>query len=742
MKKIFLLLVVLAVCALAAKFSSEKSQAQSSEPYTAKPADRNAKFELLKSKAERSGSLRVIVRLNTAFKPEGTLKSAERGEQRAKIKQAATIFLNRHGKLRNDENKEFKFIPAIAVEADKADLEELQNDAKVLTIEEDELSKPALTESSLLIGAPTAWSRGFSGAGQAVAVLDTGVDKNHSFLAGKVVSEGCFSSTYAAQSTSLCPGGVESTIEVNSGLNCLPAVSGCSHGTHVAGIIGGRGEGFSGVAKDANIIALQVFSHFATAEECGPGNPFPCVRSFSSDQLQALERVLELSNSMSIAAVNLSLGGGNYTASCDSSRSIYKLAIDNLRSRGIATVVSSGNEGYTGAMSSPACISSAVSVGSTDDGGNGTVEDRISGFSNSVSFLNLLAPGRWIESSIAGGGFSRYSGTSMSAPHAAAAFAVLKQSKPNASVSRMLGALTVSGLPVTDTRNSITKPRIRIAEAITALSKAKAPFDYDGDGKADFTVYRPSDNIWYLLRGQAGYTAMQFGITGDLLAPADYDGDGKSDVAVFRPSTGTWYWHNSGSGTFQTAVWGADGDIPVPADHDYDGKADLIVYRPSNGTWYKRRSGDGTFEITQFGTAEDKPQIGDFDGDGKADLAVFRPSDSTWYFLRSTAGFTAQTWGIAGDIPVPADYDGDFKTDIAVFRPSTGQWFQANGSTTSWGTIGDKPVPADYDGDGKTDLGVFRPSNATWYYIGTTTGIGIKPFGEADDKPSPNAFVY
>ncbi len=272
------------------------------------------------------------------------------------------------------------------------------------------------------------------------------------------------------------------------------------------------------------------------------------------------------------------------------------------------------------------------------------------------------------------------------------------------------------------------------------------PFDYDGDSKADFTVSRPSNNIWYLLRGTAGYTAMTFGEAGDRLAPADYDGDGKTDVGVFRPSNGTWHWFNSSSSTFQTSVWGQDGDIPVPADRDNDGKADLIIYRPSNGTWYKRRSADGSFEITPFGTAEDKPQIGDFDGDGKADLVVFRPSNSTWYFLRTTAGFTAQTWGAAGDLPVPADYDGDGKTDVAVFRPSTGQWFRVlstgNFDITTWGENGDKPVAADYDGDGKADLAVFRPSNATWYFIGTTTGIGITPFGTSEDRPTPNAFVY
>ncbi len=270
-------------------------------------------------------------------------------------------------------------------------------------------------------------------------------------------------------------------------------------------------------------------------------------------------------------------------------------------------------------------------------------------------------------------------------------------------------------------------------------------FDYDGDGRADLSVRRPSDNIWYLLRGTAGYTAMEFGVAGDLVAPADYDGDGRTDVAVFRPSNGTWYIFNSASQSFQTFSWGANGDLPVPADHDGDGKADLVVFRPSTNTWYTRFA-NGTFSTTVFGVAGDKPVVGDFDGDGKADIALFRPSDNNWYILKTGVGFFIQTWGEAGDIPVPADYDGDGKTDVAVFRPSTGQWFRirstAGFDVVNWGANGDKPIPADYDGDGKSDVAVFRPSNATWYIVGSTSGQLIQTYGAAGDVPTEGAFIY
>jgi uncharacterized delta-60 repeat protein len=280
-------------------------------------------------------------------------------------------------------------------------------------------------------------------------------------------------------------------------------------------------------------------------------------------------------------------------------------------------------------------------------------------------------------------------------------------------------------------------------DAVSVISHK--PYDFDGDGRADLSVRRPSDNIWYILRGFAGYFNIEFGVIGDLMAPADYDGDGKTDVCVFRPSNGTWYTFNSQSQSFTTTSWGANGDVPVPADYDADARADLVVFRPSTNTWYTRFA-NGTFSTTVFGVAGDKPVVGDFDGDGKADIALYRPSDSNWYILKTGFGFFVQTWGQTGDIPVPADYDGDGKTDVSVFRPSTGQWFRiqstAGFDTVNWGVNGDKPIPADYDGDGKADVAVFRPSNATWYIVGSTSGQLIQNYGVAGDLPTQGAFIY
>lgn len=133
---------------------------------------------------------------------------------------------------------------------------------------------------------------------------------------------------------------------------------------------------------------------------------------------------------------------------------------------GIATVISSGNNGYTDSMHAPACISSAVSVGSTGD------TDAVSWFSNSAPSLSLLAPGEAVYSSVPSGGFTHFQGTSMAAPHVAGAWALLKQQNPSASVASLLSALQSTGLPVADTRvaGGVTKPRIKIADAAALLA--------------------------------------------------------------------------------------------------------------------------------------------------------------------------------------------------------------------------------------------------------------------------------
>jgi hypothetical protein len=288
--------------------------------------------------------------------------------------------------------------------------------------------------------------------------------------------------------------------------------------------------------------------------------------------------------------------------------------------------------------------------------------------------------------------------------------------------------------------NTVTFTNARAVIAPPTPSNTR--FDFDGDGKADKSIYRPNDNIWHMLGTQSGFSSVQFGLATDKIVPADYDGDGKTDVAVYRD--GTWYVQRSSAGFFGFA-FGAATDIPQPADFDGDGKAELAVFRPSNGVWYSYNLATNQINAVAFGQAGDKPVIGDYDGDKKADVSVFRPSNGFWYRINSSSGdWSSIPFGAATDSPVPADYDGDGKTDIAVYRSGTWYLLRSTAGFTgvAFGAATDKPVPADFDGDGKVDIGVFRPSLGVWYtYNLATNQFDSVAFGTTGDKPIPAAML-
>lgn len=349
---------------------------------------------------------------------------------------------------------------------DAKGLEALKSNSDVKLVLEDGTFRPSLNSSIKVIGADKAHAGGYTGKNQTVAILDTGVDVDHPFVASRIVGGACFSAKVPEQkAVSLCPGGAE--IEYGKAAAdakvplCLDGAENiCDHGTHVAGISAGKKTGSApsdGVAPDAKILPVQVFSRVNDDATCGGAGRAPCVLVYYSALRAALKYIAAQPG---VVAANMSLGGGNYSAHCDTSPigEYLKPSIDLLVSKRIAPVFAAGNDSLTNAIGAPACISSAIAIGATDDG------DALATFTNRGPLLDLFAPGVAINSSVPGGAYAGMGGTSMAAPHVTGAWALLRQANPNASVADLLKKLQDTGKAIT--YGDVTTKRIEVFKAL------------------------------------------------------------------------------------------------------------------------------------------------------------------------------------------------------------------------------------------------------------------------------------
>ena len=503
----------------------------------------------VRERAERSGSARVIVELRLdsgAHVPERTLPPQAVEAQRRAIERAASRVVSALNAGNHRVARRYQTSPHLALEVTPAGLATLEASADVVRVLDDALLTPVLADSTGMIQADQAWTAGFDGTGTVIAVLDTGVDASHPFFVGKILQEACFSTTSPGLSQSFCPNGQDHQTGPGAAAPC--GLGDCFHGTHVAGIAAGNGlsagQTFSGVARAAKIIPVQVFSQITEATSCSTGVA-PCAAAFTSDVLAALEYVSAQAANYNVVAVNMSLGGGLFETACDDQP--FKPLIDNLRAANVATVVASGNSGSRWSMSTPACVSTAVSVGSV------TKTNQVSWFSNVSPTLLLHAPGDGITSSVPGGGYGVASGTSMAAPHVAGAWAILRQAKPDASVGVLLSALTTTGVPVPDARffGVTTVPRVRLFDALSTVTPIDNPAPVltsvtpssarAGSGAATFTLSgsgftATSTVLWNgspLPSTTLSSSAISFTAAAALLAST-----GQAQVAVTNPAPG------------------------------------------------------------------------------------------------------------------------------------------------------------------------------------------------------------
>ena len=312
--------------------------------------------------------------------------------------------------------------------------------------------------------------------------------------------------------------------------------------------------------------------------------------------------------------------------------------------------------------------------------------------------------------------------------------------------------------------------------AVATPARASAVLDYNGDGRTDYVVVRNTGGgsggavTWFInFAGGLDTAGARWGISTDFFVDGDFDGDGRSDITVFRPSStpanSNFYILQSGTNTARIENFGLTGDDPsVVDDYDGDGKTDVAVYRGglspgAQSIWFYRGSlnnPSGNVTYTPWGQNGDFPSPGDYDGDGRADFVVQRNSGNgqgQFWMLQSTDGFNNSIYfGLPSDLILPGDYDGDGKTDVAVARGSGGQilwWYRRSIDGVGVGPIAfgisatDFPTQGDYDGDGRTDISVWRPNadpalTNFWVRNSSTSAVQYNEWGQQGDYPVAN----
>jgi len=308
------------------------------------------------------------------------------------------------------------------------------------------------------------------------------------------------------------------------------------------------------------------------------------------------------------------------------------------------------------------------------------------------------------------------------------------------------------------------------------VKPATQPFDFDGDGRTDIRVLRPSANGFYTLNSINNSVSFNSFVGASTINSAsdDYDGDGRGDlVSLFAQGTALlWRIAQTGTNTVREVQWGLTTDQFVPADYDGDGRTDIAVYRRTNGIWYIIQSSNNQTRGEVFGLGpNDIGMVGDFDKDGRSDLTVIRSGLAAlaWFTRRSSDGVVQTVfWGGAPtgqtDFVFPSaqvDIDGDGRQDHMIVRDT-------NGNTTpggtmvyyirrssdgqpfvlSWGLDTDVRFFGDYDGDGRTDLVARRAIGGlyVWYIYQSSNGqgravtFGATPDVFVEDPELENAF--
>lgn len=322
------------------------------------------------------------------------------------------------GKIKHD------FGNVASVFLSKEELYRIRNDPSINSIEIEPMRQIMLQNSVQIINSSVSWplqqnNYNLTGDGQTICIIDTGINYSHSDFGS------CTDAGFSSRSCNKVINGLDycaDDVDCSTWDDSPNDVNG--HGTHVAGIATANGS-INGVAPGANLVIFKACNSTGSCSD--------------SDLRAGIDFCINSSVALNISVISMSIGGGLYTSYCDYQDDPYNLtlAINNATYYNISFVVSSGNNGEASSISSPACIQNATPIGST------TKTDAISSFSNRFPLMTLFAPGGTssgtgtctalstdssrICSTSYSGSYVSMSGTSMAAPHAAGAFAIVKE---------------------------------------------------------------------------------------------------------------------------------------------------------------------------------------------------------------------------------------------------------------------------------------------------------------------------
>ncbi len=584
------------------------------------------------------------------------------------------------------------------------------------------------------IDAPEAWNVTTGSPDVVVGVVDTGVDYTHPDLAANI-----WKNPGEVPGNGIDDDG-DGVVDDAYGFNAI-AQSGDpmddnNHGTHVAGVIGAASNNAAGVAGVNWRVKIMPLK-FLDAGGSGTVDA----------AISAIQYAVTMKNrGVNVRVLSNSWGGSGYSQALQD-------AITAAENAGILFVAAAGNNGtdndstpqYPASYDNP----NVVSVAAIDRNGN------LASFSNfGQSTVHLAAPGKDILSTVRGGGYASYSGTSMATPHVSGVAALLAGREASLTADQIKDRLLSTVKPLPGLNGLVVAPGT--VDAFNALTSAFAPLP---PGPLPVLYERSAPAFSFdpvfgdrVIAADDGYVIHDLGFTfryygtdyrrvvvsanGRILPVGESDGVPASpdysnrlfpginvfsdDLAPSPPSLsptgGTWF---KSDGNVATITWDV---VPYAARDTTDPARRLVVQATlgaDGGIQFRYQDTDTDEPNSRFGksaTVGIAPAAG---GVGPKVLVSDNTENPALLGPGRAVGFAVPVVNAA------SDFDGDGASDIAVWRPATGMWFVLPSSTgyaferhfyRQLGLSGDTPVSGKYDGDNRTDMAVFRPRTGEWFF--------------------------